>query len=82
MSVLLLTSCATGGSDPATAVVAPDIQRYSEAFQQKLADELKADARRPCDPVQLRPPCAAWKRAVIDHGELRDRARAAKETDE
>ena len=78
-SAALLASCATGTSST-TTVVTPDLPTYSDAFQERLADEMANSDQRPCDPIQPRPPCAAWKRAVIDYGDLRDRIRAAEDT--
>jgi len=77
-SGLLLASCATGGSST-TTVVTPDLPIYSDAFQQRLADEIAANDKRPCDPIQPQPPCSAWQRAVIDYGDVRDRVRAAED---
>lgn len=78
LSVLALTTlligCA-GGSSRAPIVVVPSLPPYSAEFQNLLANEMEADTRVPCPGDILVPNCAAWKRAVIDHGRLRAQIR-------
>jgi hypothetical protein len=65
-----LSGCATPDSRP-PVVVAPPLEHYSPIFQAQLAGEIETDPRQPCDRIDPAPSCSAWKRVVIDHGDLR-----------
>ena len=68
---MLLSGCETVGSSR----VLPTLAEYSPAFQSQMADEMEA-APAACPPIDLVPGCVAWKRAVIDYGDLRRGTRA------
>ena len=78
-SAILLASCAQTNTSPSPEVVAPETFEYSEQFKSRLADEMEASEKRPCNRQQPRDGCSAWKRIVIDHGDQRDKIRAAEE---
>jgi hypothetical protein len=56
-------------------VTAPPVVEYSESLQTKAAAELKA-LPPPCSRYQLRDPCSALSRLVMDYQLMRDQARA------
>ena len=66
-----MSGCETLGSSR----VLPPLATYSTEFQNQMADEIEA-ASAACPPLDLIPGCVAWKRAVIDYGDLRRGVRA------
>lgn len=72
---LAVAACAGG----AGYVAAPELQRYSDAFQDRLAREMQRADGSPCSRIEPQDGCLAWKRVVIDHGTMRDKIRAAED---
>ena len=77
MTAILLTACTKENSRPAPTNVQPDLDEYSDTYQEQLAIEFEAEARVPCPRDFMVPDCSAWKRAIVDYKFLRDRIRAA-----
>ena len=73
-SALFLSACGQ-----ATSNVVPELFEYSDAFQERAAEEMAEDDRRPCDRIQPQGDCSAMKRLVIDYGHLREEIRAVEE---
>ena len=62
---ILLTSCATGGSEPRIATVCPPVVEYSREFQARAAEELR-----------VLPVGSAIAEMLADYSVMRDQARA------
>ena len=77
--MILLSACTTTNSRSAPINVQPNLDEYSDLFQDQLAIEMKAETRVPCPRDFIVPDCSAWKRAINDYGYLRNGIRAAGE---
>lgn len=74
-SAIILSGCG-GAISKAPVVVTPDLHSYSQDFQMKLHAEFESDVRAPCARDIIIEPCSAWKRANMDHGDMRAQVRA------
>ncbi len=75
---MLTASCATpiqkSEAPPKPVIVAPSLDRYSEEFETKLADELEQLAP-PCPRDYIVPNCSALYRITLDGIHLRNRVK-------
>lgn len=76
--ILILAMLAGCGGGP-SIIAAPRLETYSPAYQNRLADEMEANPLAPCDRIDPSADCSAWKRAVIDYIDTRERIRAGSE---
>ena len=65
IATILLTGCATGGSEPRIPTICPPVVAYSREFQARAADEL-----------DLLPEGSAIAEMLADYSVMRDQARA------
>jgi Tfp pilus assembly protein PilP len=79
VSLVLLSGCAAGSSDPAPQIVTPDLPQYSAPVQDRAADEVQAINEPACNPRQQSDlsECSALKLFLLDYLRLRDQVRSA-----